>query len=314
MQSLDLTAKPDANTNSCSATIPPAKLSLSPNNHSPGPFSQFTTSDLSGALGPFSASTCNLNKTEMEVQIQSATMTIGASNHFGSGMTSFHHQKYRGFSLHPRSLLDVKMQPKYAVGVNGTDFVEKVEASVSENGVMNDAVNPKSEVIVKREEITLSMSEDDEQTALSLLEEKPCVEESKDVKTDNKWALQLNFGKEFADQLMEEALETIFDNESKDNRFEKENHKADKPLTYLQCPCFSKQSSHHQGHLQMHTGEKSFICLQCPKSFSSSNDLKLHLRTHTVEKTFKCLQCPKSFRQSTHLKRHLQFSHFPQIT
>ena len=62
-----------------------------------------------------------------------------------------------------------------AVDGKATDIVKKVEASESEDCVMNDSVKPKSEVKVKKEEITVSMSTVDEKSFVPLFEEIPCV-------------------------------------------------------------------------------------------------------------------------------------------
>jgi hypothetical protein len=61
--------------------------------------------------------------------------------------------------MEPKVLLE-----RLNVGCGVQDFVYKVEASLSEDGVMNDSVKPKREVILKTEEITLSISSADEKT------------------------------------------------------------------------------------------------------------------------------------------------------
>ena len=138
-----------------------------------------------------------------------------------------------------------------------TDFVKTVETSDSGDGVINVCLKQKREVIVKTEEITLCMSAADEQTFTSLLEENLSVEESTDVKTD-KWEPHPSFGKEFTDQLMEEALQPVVE--------------RDKPFTYLQCPNSFKLSSDRKSHLQMHTGEKTFKCFECKTTFRGTQN------------------------------------------
>jgi transcription initiation factor TFIIB len=233
----------------------------------------------------------------------------------------------------------LKMERKVLLNVfvGEKDLVKKVEES--QDGEMMVAVELKKEVIIKMEEVTVSMSTADD-TYISLLEEAPCGEESADVKTDLKW--EPHPTSDVADQFMEEALEISLKIESeekqenteekpfkclespktcshppglnqhclihtRENSFNKYNCKFC-PESFTSKPFFQmhtlKEHSEEEHHL-IHSEDRTFECLQCPKYFNTKYNLKQHLLIHTGEKPFKCLQCPKSFTESSNLKQHL---------